>query len=263
MENMTQESRPAQGSFAALHRGPEPLLLGNAWDPMSARLLQESGFKAIGTSSAAIARSAGFEDGENLPFADMVRACSAIARSITIPLSIDMEAGYSRTGAGVCENVQKMLDIGAVGINLEDSRLDGERKLIPAEEFSTLLATIKNFLLRSGSGLFVNARCDAYLLKHPDQRREALHRTVLYRDAGADGIFLPRITGSDEIAEAASTARIPLNVLVGPGLPGMAELARLGVRRISMGSAFHGRLFQIAGEIAARVVSTQSFAELV
>ena len=260
--NKAPKKEALSTTFDSLHRTGRLLILGNAWDAMSARSLEKAGFSAIGTSSAAMARTLGFEDGERIPFPDMLRLSRAVVESVSLPVSVDVEAGYGNDLEQVCANLERVVEIGAVGINIEDSLCKETRELVSAEAFAALLEGIRNFLSRRDFRLFLNARCDAYLLNLPDKRKESLRRSRLYEQAGADGIFLPRISAPDEIAEVVATVALPLNVLVGADVPEPQALERLGVSRLSLGSSFHGQVFKMADTLAQRVQTDRSFQEL-
>ncbi|MCB1164659.1 MAG: isocitrate lyase/phosphoenolpyruvate mutase family protein [Leptospiraceae bacterium] len=248
--------------FLALHQGSQPFLLGNAWDATSARLFEEAGFAAVATSSSAIARSLGSADGQQISFAEMVRVCAAIGKTVSVPFSVDMEAGYGDTPAEVCENLEQLLDVGAVGINIEDSLpFAGKRTLMSAERMVGLIRGIRTFLAEREEPLFINARADSYLMGRPDPREEALSRAYLYRDAGADGLFVPRVQTPEDIRTLVSVG-LPLNVLVGPGVPDLPELATLGVRRVSMGGDMQTWMVKQARDLAVRIRETNSFSGL-
>ena len=220
-------------TFRQLHHGPQLLRLANCWDAGSARLIAHLGARAIATTSAGVAWSHGYPDGDALPAARLVATVGAIARVVDVPISVDVEGGYSDDPAAVAEAVAALVDAGAVGINLEDGA--GPPELLAAK-----IARTKEVAVRRGIDLFVNARTDVYLrglAPEPDRVSETLARAARYRDAGADGLFVPKVVASDEIRKIASSAGLPLNVLAWPGLPPATELAALGVRRLSAGSA--------------------------
>jgi len=234
------DTRAAAARFRTLHQGPQPLLLPNAWDAGSARLIEASGAKAIATTSAGLAWARGYSDGGGLPFRFLLPTVSEIARVIQVPLTVDMEAGYSDDLTAIAENAQALASSGAVGINLEDGAS-------PPEVLCERIAATKRGAAKAGVDLFVNARCDVYLrgLTTPERAvEESISRGLRYREAGADGFFLPGVTKPSEIREVVAGVALPLNVLVRAGLPRVSELAALGVRRISAGSgissAVHG-----------------------
>ncbi len=208
------------------------LLLPNAWDAGSARLIESLGARAIATTSAGVAWANGYADGDQLPIAQLVATAAAIARVIAVPLSVDVEGGYSDDPATVAGNVVQLASIGAVGINLEDGA--GTPELLCAK-----IERIKRECAQRGLDVYINARTDVYLrgLAPAGQRVEpTLARAALYREAGADGLFVPGLTEADEIGAVASRAGLPLNVMLRPTLPDTAALESLGVRRLSAGS---------------------------
>lgn len=220
------------------------LILANAWDAGSARLIESLGAKAIATSSAAVAWSHGYPDGDALPVRLLAATAASITRVITVPLSVDAEGGYSDDAAAVGEAVASLIDAGAVGINIEDGA--GTVDLLCAK-----IERAKNAGEKRGVNLFVNARTDVYLRGlAADGRRveETIARATRYRDAGADGIFVPGLANPTEIQAVVSGAPLPLNIMARPGVPPAAALAALGVRRLSAGAAIAEVL---AGKIAA------------
>lgn len=219
-------------AFRQLHeRGL--LLLPNAWDAGSARLIESLGAKAIATTSAGVAWARGYNDGNRLPVPALIAMVEEIARVVRVPLTIDIEAGYSDEPSSVAETAARVLAAGAVGINIED----GEG---PPDLLSAKIEAVKRAAQGSGADLFVNARTDVYLAGlAPNEARveETIARAARYRDAGADGIFVPGITEPAEIEAVAGAVQMPLNVMSMPGLPSARELERLGVRRLSAGAA--------------------------
>ena len=234
------------GIFHRLHEGPEPLLLPNAWDAGSARLMESLGAKAVATTSAGVAWTHGYPDGDALPVRLLVSTVANIARTIRVPLTVDVEGGYSDDPAAVEETVAKVVEAGAVGINIEDGSNAPDLLCLKIERAK-----------RAGQhfdvDLFVNARTDVYL--HglaPEGKRvaETLSRAKLYRDAGANGLFVPGIIDPNDIRMVAADAGIPLNVMAWPGLPAAAALAELGVRRLSAGSGISQALWGKAAALA-------------
>ncbi len=242
---MTKSATDAARLFRRLHDSGL-LLLPNAWDAGSARLLESLGAPAIATSSAAVAWSHGYPDGDRLPVALLAQTASAIARTVRVPLSVDVEGGYSSDPAAVGEAVARVVDAGAVGVNLEDGTA-------PPDLLCAKIEAAKRSAARLGIDLFVNARADVYLraLVTVDRRvSETLARAERYRAAGADGLFAPGVSNADEIRAIVTGQELPLNVLVWTGLPAADELAGLGVRRLSAGSSIcqvmYGRIASLA-----------------
>jgi 2-methylisocitrate lyase-like PEP mutase family enzyme len=220
-------------AFHVLHRGPEPLILANAWDAGSARLIESLGARAIATTSAGVAWVHGYPDGNALPVPLVIATAAAIARVIRVPLTMDIEGGYSDDPEPVGKLAAALIDAGAVGINLEDG--GGSPDLLCAK-----IARIRRVAGELGVDLFINARTDVYLrglVPEAGRVAETISRGVRYRDAGASGIFVPGAVDPGAIAEIAGAVGLPLNLLAWPGSPPLAELQRLGVRRLSAGSS--------------------------
>ncbi|MFE9202238.1 isocitrate lyase/phosphoenolpyruvate mutase family protein [Micromonospora sp. NPDC007230] len=215
-------------AFRALHRPGRPVLLPNAWDHASAAALAAAGHPAIGTTSLGVAAAGGKPDGagatggENLDLARRLR-------DLPVLLTVDVEGGFSDDPAAVADYVAELAALGVVGVNLEDGRPDGT--LAPPELTAAKVAAVKTAV----PGLFVNARTDAWWLGVPEPLDEALHRARAYREAGADGFFVPAAP-DDTVGLLAAEVGRPLNVLHRPGGPGLAALGRLGVARVSTGS---------------------------
>jgi 2-methylisocitrate lyase-like PEP mutase family enzyme len=215
-------------AFRRLHQDGL-LILANAWDAGSARLVESLGARAVATTSAGVAWAHGYADGDLLPVPLLLATVTDIARVIRLPLTVDCEGGYSSDPKAVAGTVASVVRAGAVGINLEDGSS-------PPDLLCAKLERIKDAL---GSDVFVNARTDVYLrsLAPPAGRvEETLARAARYRSAGADGLFVPGVVDRDEIRAIAAGAGLPLNVLVRTGLPRAPELESLGVRRLSAGS---------------------------
>lgn len=225
-------SRPEHASqFHALHA--DFLILPNAWDALSARLIERAGARAIATSSAAVAWSHGFADGHHLPFEKLRQTVLEIARVCPLPITADSEAGYSDDPAHVGENVAALIDAGAVGVNLEDGAGAHELHLRKIE-------AARGAAVRAGVDLFINARTDVFLAKlAPPERavEETIRRARAFRGAGASGVFVPLAVSRADIAAIAAAVDLPLNVIACPGLPHASELKQLGVRRLSAGTA--------------------------
>lgn len=249
--------------FNALHQVKELFVLPNAWDARSALLLQACGFAAIGTSSAAVAAGLGYDDGEAMPFADYLFVIKRITTSVHLPVTIDMEMGYGKTNEEIYANVQKLLELGIAGINLEDSIIENSKRTLgDANDFAKTIAYLKEKLIVAGQSLFINVRCDTYLLKANDARKESSRRSRLYEAAGADGIFLPFIAQEDDIGSAVTATQLPVNVMCIPGLPGFDKLQALGVRRASMGPFLQNKTYGKAGEVAEKVITDRNFSSI-
>ncbi len=261
-----QNSMNKLATFKNLHNQHTSLLLGNVWDAQSALLFQKAGFKAIGTSSAAIAASLGYEDGEKMPFEDLLRIVKNIQSKINIPLTVDIEGGYSRNIAELIENIIALQNLGVAGINIEDSipvpqshsKANG-REIVNAHSFSDIIRKIKSHLLKSNSTIFLNARTDFYIMGLKNPLKKTLERIKLYEQSGADGIFIPCIVQEDEIKKVVQSTILPVNVMCMPNLPNFNKLENLGVKRISMGPFLYNTIVSKLENAINDIVENQSF----
>lgn len=229
--------------FSTLHRQPRAMILGNVWDVPSLLAAQDAGVDALGTSSAAVAAVFGYADGEAMPFELLVTMVQRLMSAATLPLSVDLEAGYADHVQDVAANVRRLAALGVVGINLEDSRMaHGQRQLEPLEIFAERLRALRQALHESETICFINVRTDPFLLGHPDARAESIRRGQCYQASGADGLFVPCILAPDDIAAVAEAVALPLSVMGMPGMATFAQLSQLGVKRISTGNSLHTRL---------------------
>jgi 2-methylisocitrate lyase-like PEP mutase family enzyme len=237
----------ADESFHRLHREAHPLLiLPNAWDAGSAKLMQSLGAAAIATTSAGVAWAQGYPDGDRLPVELLLQSVRAIARVVSLPVTVDFEGGYGDGAAAVGEAVGRVIQAGAVGINIEDA----DRA---PDELARRIAAARRSAEAAGVNLYINARVDVFLfgLKPEGQRvEETLRRASLYREAGASGLFVPALAKPDEIRAVTGAVDLPVNLLAVPGLAPAAELAALGVRRLSAGSGICGNTWGRARDLA-------------
>jgi len=261
-------TRPGQRERAArfleLHRGPRILLLPNAWDAASARLFEEEDFPAIGTTSAGVAYSLGFPDGQQAPFPEMVAAIERIARAVQVSVTADIESGFGESAEEVGENVRAVLEAGAVGVNLEDGRED-EDSLMPISLHSEKIRSAREAALAAGFALVVNARTDVFLdaIGDPTTRfDEAVARANAYRHAGADCLFVPGVTDAATIERLVRAIDGPLNVLAAAATPPISELERLGVARVSLGSGPMRATLALLRRIARELMDGGTYATL-
>lgn len=233
--------------FHALHAGPGVLLLPNGWDAASCRLLQEAGAKAVATSSAAVAWAHGYPDGDRLPADLLVRTVDEVARVVSMPLSVDMESGYSDDPAQVAQTAARLIGAGAVGINIED------RAEAP-DLLARKIEAIRAAAVREGVDLFINARADLYIYGAPagaDTVAKMLRRAALYAAAGADGLFAVGVSAPTDIAAIAAGTSLPVNVMSFAGIPAAAELQRLGARRLSASTGMARAAWTTLSAVAA------------
>lgn len=246
--------------FKELHHQAKPLLIGNVWNVQSAKIHEKLNFQAIGTSSAAIAHSLGYEDGEQMSFSDLLFMVERIRKSVALPLSVDIEFGYGNSAAEIADNIITLKKSGVAGINIEDSFFEnGERKLKSSDQFFQLLQEVKNILTQQEISVFINVRCDAFLLNVPNAQQMATERIKKYEQAGVDGIFLPCITQESDIAKIVSQTLLPINVMCMPELPNFEKLEKLGVKRISMGNFLNGYVYTALENMTTKIVAEQSF----
>jgi 2-methylisocitrate lyase-like PEP mutase family enzyme len=248
---MTDSAETRAREFRRLHEAGRPLLLPNAWDPGSARLIESCGADAIATTSAGLAWSRGYPDGDVLPSRVLAAAVADIARVLSVPLTVDIEGGYSSDPSAVGEIVSAVVGAGAVGINLEDGAA-------PPDLLCAKIAAVRVAADRARVPLFVNARADVYLrgLVPPEQAAaETIERARRYREAGCDGLFVPGLREPAAIRAVVAAVTVPLNVMVMPGLPPVTELEALGVRRISAGAAIAQAAYGIAQHAARQFLA--------
>jgi len=232
-----------------LHHRPEPLVLPNAWDAASAARFASLGAQAIATTSGGVARSLGFDDGQQTPVEEMLAAVARIAAAVELPVTADMERGY---GLEPAELAERLLATGAVGLNYEDTAHDGSGGVVDAEPQAERIAALAD------AGLVVNARIDVYArrLGEPQTRlEEALRRGALYRDAGAASLFPILLDDEAELAAFVARAGAPVNGLLHAGGLSLAQLRTAGVARISVGSGLASAAIDHVAAIAGALLA--------
>ena len=227
------------------------LVLPNAWDAASARLVERAGAAAVATTSGAVSWSLGVPDGDRLPLELLAGAVERIAAAVAVPVTADVEAG----GADVAATVRAVLAAGAVGVNLEDrgGAVGLHRDRVAAAREA------------GGRDLFVNARIDLYLfgIGEPEGRlAETIARAGVYAEAGADGIFVPGLIDLDVLRTLVAEIPLPLNVLAGPHGPAVDELAAVGVRRVSVGTGLAQVAYAAADRAARELLATGTYTAL-
>ena len=245
-----------------LHQGPRILLLANAWDVASARIVEQLGFPAVATTSAGVANALGYPDGQRIPREEMLEAVRRIAAAVSLPVTADVEAGYGDTAEDAARTAQLVLESGAVGINLEDSSYGAKEILAPVSVHVDKLRAIRSAADAVGIPLVINARTDVFLLKvgEPGERLGvALSRANAYREAGADCLFVPGVADPATIRALVQGIKGPINILAGPSTPPAGELERLGVRRVSLGSGPMRAAMGAFRKVAAELLATGSY----
>lgn len=248
-------------TFRGLHRKGDPLVLFNAWDVATAKAIAKTS-AAVATSSGAVASALGYADGENAPFDMVTGLVSRMAASVPVPVSIDLEAGYGDTADAAAKSAAEILKAGAVGINIEDGLSEGKRRLVSPELHAAKIRAVRGAAQKLGVDLFINARTDPFLLKFgsPDEcLNEAARRAKIYTDAGADGIFVPGLTDLALIEKFVQFTPLPVNIMVTQGVPEIADLARVGVRRVSLGPWPMIAAMRVIGQAAATVAASKQY----
>jgi 2-methylisocitrate lyase-like PEP mutase family enzyme len=238
--------------FHQLHHQSAPLVLANVWNAKSAQIAEKGGFAAVATSSGAIADSLGYKDGEHIPFAELLYIVRRIKASIAVPLSVDFERGYTDDLDVLNEHIQQLIDSGAAGINLEDAQ--GE------DIYLKKLVSIKNYLLKTGQQLFINARTDVFLQKLPSSLETTISRARRYQEAGADGLFVTGVQDTRIIREIASSTVLPLNVVGFAKAASISALADCGVKRVSMAVFLYRSTYSRLEMMAREILDEASFA---
>ena len=242
--------------FRALHGEGELLVVPNAWDVLSARLAEEAGATAVATSSAAMAWARGYPDGECFPLDELVRGVRDIARVLRVPLTVDLEAGYATDPRRVADAVERVVAAGAVGVNLEEG----------AESAAILAEKVRAVRDRLGASVFVNARTCVVLRGKVGPERaanEVLTRARIFAEAGADGLFVPRLVDPKAIETVVRGTPLPLNVMLDASLPSLTALRGLGVRRVSLGPRLAEVAYGAAKRALRELLADRSYGSLV
>lgn len=246
--------------FKALHAGNEPFIVGNVWNAKSAKIAEKAGYKALGISGHAIAENLGYGDGEDMSFEELTFMVKRVIDAVSIPVSVDIDGGYSRDPEEVTRNIEQLMQMGAAGINIEDSVMhENKRGLVDPEDFAEVIQEIRAFLIQHNSPFFVNVRIDTYITKQEQPLNETLKRVKEYEEAGADGIFIPFLIDAEEIDTVVKSTKLPLNVYVRPETPSFETLSEMGVKRISYGTAIHARSYAKAEELFNSLIKERRF----
>ena len=249
----------------ALHQKGRPLVLVNAWDAATARILEKAGSAAIATTSAGIAFADGYPDGQKIPRERMLEAIGRICAAVALPVTADMEAGYGDTAEELGAAARGVVEAGAVGLNLEDAAHDGSTPLVDLPVQLEKIHAIRQAARESGVPLVLNARTDTYLLRTGTDREmfdETVRRGEAFRDAGADCVFVPGVTDPGVIGALVRRLDCAVNVLAVAGSPPIRELASLGVARVSLGSGPYRASLSFVQRLAEEVLARGTYSGL-
>jgi len=261
MSNPEQQRTKAE-VFRALHGGPRTLLLPNVWDVASARVIQQAGLPALATTSAGVAFSVGYPDGEKIQRDEMLQMVARIASAVTVPVTADVEAGYGPKPEDAALTAEGVIEAGAVGMNLEDGTENPDHPLADLSLQLEKIAAVRETAKRFGVPLVLNARTDVYLLSvgaAESRYDETVKRLSAFRDAGAECVFAPGVKDAATIARLVSDLRCPLNILAGPGSSSVSELEQLGVARVSLGSGPMRAALGLIRRMAEELKSTGTY----
>jgi 2-methylisocitrate lyase-like PEP mutase family enzyme len=235
---MSSQKQLAQ-QFSALHVRGNPVVLFNAWDPGSARAVAAGGAAAIATGSWSVAAAHGYVDGEHMPLDLAIDNLARMSKTVDLPVTIDLESGYGADPGAVAHTVTRAIQAGAIGCNIEDS-VPGTEGLRSVEEQCARIAAVRAAANALDLPFFINARTDIFLQAKPDSHdaamvAAAIARAVAYAAAGASGFFAPGLANSALIGQLVQGSPLPVNIMVMDSTPSLAEMAALGVARVSHG----------------------------
>ena len=245
--------------FSSLHKPGEPIILFNIWDAGSARAVAESGAQAIATGSWSVAAANGYADGQSLPLDLAIENIRRIVDSVEVPVTLDLEGGYAESPEDLKNNIARVIEAGAIGINFEDQIVGGEG-LYPVEQQAGRIRAIREAADEAGVPLFINARTDVFLKTlpgphTPEHVDEALARAEAYAAAGGSGLFAPGLRDAELIRALCERSPLPVNIMVMPDTPSNSEMAELGVARISYGPGPYRKMIEWLKSQAAEALT--------
>ena len=260
---LNQQTQQAKAQlFHQLHHNNQMLVLPNIWDTLGAALLEDSGYDAVATASASVAFANGYDDGEQIPFDELLRILAKIAGSVSIPVTADIESGFSNSLTGLKENIIKVINTGVVGINIED--FDSQTNtLFDIATQCKKIALIKQTAAEIKIPIFINARTDVYIEPNSsatatEKLNEALKRGQAYIDAGADGFYPIAVKKEYDIQYLVSSLPCPVNILATQGVPDLVTLRNIGVARVSLGPGFLKLALQTMKDAALKLKAYQT-----
>jgi 2-methylisocitrate lyase-like PEP mutase family enzyme len=232
--NVMEQAGRAE-AFRAMHRGPRPLLMANAWDAVTARLFEAEGFAAVATTSGGVSWALGYADGEAAPWSEVVAQTARIARAVAVPVTADIEGGFGGTPEAVGRSIGDIIGAGAVGVNLEDS-LAGPVPMRTIEDAAARIRAAREAAVAAGVPIVINARVDLFVKQIGDEAArfdEAVARGRAYLAAGADCVYPIALRDPETIGRLVKALNAPVNINVRAGWPSLAELEGLGVARVT------------------------------
>jgi 2-methylisocitrate lyase-like PEP mutase family enzyme len=251
--------------FRALHTAADPLVLVNAWDAASARIVVRAGARAVATTSAGVAWTLGAPDGDALTRDAALEQLARIVAAVDVPVTADIESGFGATPDEVTTTIRGVLAAGAVGVNLEDTwratAATAPVALRDVTDQGARISAARNAADDAGIELYLNARIDTFLRGLPSVG-ETVARAEAYLSAGATGIFVPGVADPETIASLVAAIPAPLNILAAPATPTVSDLAKLGVARVSLGSWVAGAAYAAARRAAEEAMSTGTYTSL-
>jgi 2-methylisocitrate lyase-like PEP mutase family enzyme len=259
---MTIARKAKADAFRSMHHAPPILILPNAWDAVTARLFVKAGARAIATTSAGIAATLGYADGQNVPRELMIEAIARIARVVDVPVTADIESGYAELPKDLGESIRAVINAGAIGFNLEDATGDSRHPLFATEQQIERIRAAREAADKTGVRVVINARTDVYLAKVGEvasRFAETVRRLNAYREAGADCLFVPGIAHRPTLTQLVRSVPGPLNVLAGPGMPPVADLQSIGIARLSVGSAIMRATLAVARDAADELLQKGTY----
>ena len=260
------ELRKKAETLRRLHHGPDILILPNAWDVASARIVEEAGYPAVATTSAGVAFALGYPDGEQISRDEMLGAVGRIARRVRVPVTADLEAGYGPEPGDTEETIRRAIDCAVVGANIEDGTHRREQPLCSMNLAVARIHAARRAADAAGIPFVINARTDSYLAARlfgqPQDDtcfNEAVLRGRAYLEAGADCIFVPGLADRETIRRLVTAIGGPINILAGPGSPSVPELKALGVARVSVGGTLMRATLGLVQRAAAELRTGGTF----
>ena len=264
---MLQENiHPEKGKILHdLHHNGKLLILPNIWEVSGAAMLENIGYPAVATSSSAIASSNGYDDGEKIPFNDLLHILERIVRNVNIPVTADVETFFAKDNVTLAENIKRLINIGIVGINFEDSH-HGEPVLTPVDEQCEKISLIKKVSLEMGASLFINARTDSYIkssqLSKEEKLSETIERGKAYKEAGADCLYPIFLNDKKDIETIIKVVDLPVNTLLTGGIPDFNELKEIGVTRLSLGGNYIKFALNAMKNVAEKLLNFEGMSDI-